>query len=366
MKVPFIDLKAQYETIRGQVEPAVLNLLASQNLVLGEPVEQFEKHMADYIGCNYAVGMSSGTDALICCLMALGIGSGDEVIVPTFTFFASAGAIARVGATPVFVDIDAETFNLDVDKASQAITGRTRAIMPVDLYGQMAPMKQITALAAAHGLAVIEDACQSVGARQDGKGPGQVCGCACLSFYPTKNLGGVGDGGMVLCQDEELAQKCKHLRVHGDVKRYCHTMIGANFRLDALQATVLDIKLNYLDEWAARRREHGAAYDKLLGAGVQKPRILPGNESVYNQYAIQTPRRDDLQRFLSKKTVGCGVYYPSPLHLQECFAYLGGNRGDCPVAEQVCEDVLSLPMYPELSAEQLAYVAHCVNEFCER
>jgi dTDP-4-amino-4,6-dideoxygalactose transaminase len=335
-------------------------------MVLGPAVTRFEENMAQYCRCRHAIGVSSGTDALLCCLMALGIGNGDEVIVPTYTFFASAGAVARVGAKPVFVDIDAKTFNMDVEKTASAITKRTKAIMPVDLYGQSAPIKEIAALAHKHDLAVIEDACQSLGAAQEGKTPGQVSTCACLSFYPTKNLGGFGDGGMILCQDEDLAAKCKHLRLHGQDKGYYHSMVGANFRLDALQAVVLDEKLKYLDGWTAKRRRFAEIYNDLLSLPVQIPTIAPGNDSVYNLYVIRTPKRDELQKFLSTRQIGSGVYYPLPLHLQECFAYMHGKEGDCPVAEQACKDVLALPVYPELSEEQIIYVAKCINEFYER
>ena len=363
MNVPYFDLTRQYQTIKDQIEPAVLALMASQQMVLGETVARFEEHMAQYCRCNHAIGVSSGTDALLCSLMALGIGPGDEVIVPTFTFFASAGTIARAGSTPVFVDIDPDTFNLDLQSTAQAITKRTKAIMPVHLYGQMAPMTELAALAAQNGLHLIEDACQSVASEHQGNRPGQQSTCACLSFYPTKNLSGFGDGGMVICQDEELAGNCKHLRVHGGDRPYYQSMIGANFRLDALQAVVLDIKLNYLDTWVAQRREHAARYDQLLPAAVQTPKIAQGNTSVYNLYVIRAPRRDQLQQFLNEKGIGSGVYYPLPLHLQECFAYLKGKPGDCPVAEQVCKEVLALPIFPELTEQQVSYVAQCVNEF---
>lgn len=365
MKVPLLDLREQYKTIQSEVEPAVLKLMESQMFILGEPVAELEKNLAQYCNCDHAIGVSSGTDALLCALMALGVGQNDEVIVPTFTFFASGGVISRLEATPVFVDIDADTFNIDVDKMEAAITDQTKAIMPVHLYGQMAPMQEIMAVAQKHNLSVVEDACQSIGSKQDDKGPGALGDCACLSFYPSKNLAGFGDSGMIICKDEKLAQRCRHMRVHGEDKRYYHSMVGGNFRLDALQALVLNIKLKYLDSWVDKRRAHAEIYEEMLGAGVQKPIILDGNVSVYNQYVIRADRRDELQEYLGEKGVGSGIYYPLPLHLQECFADLGGKQGDCPVAEQACKEVLALPIYPELADEQIEYVARCINEFYE-
>ena len=362
MKVPLLDLKQQYQTIKAEIAPAVLALMESQMFVLGKPVLGLEKNLAAHGRCAHAVGLSSGTDALLLALMALDIGHGSEVIVPTFTFFASAGSVARVGARPVFVDIAPDTFNIDVNKIEQAITSRTRAIMPVHLYGQIAPMNEILEIAEKHNLAVIEDACQSIGSEQDGRRPGELSGCACISFYPSKNLAGFGDGGMILCQDEEFAQKCRYLRMHGEDKRYYHSMIGGNFRLDSLQGLVLDIKLKYLDGWAAKRQAHAAIYDKMLTT-VKTPKIVDGNVSVYNQYVIRAERRDELQQYLADKEIGSAIYYPVPLHLQECFAYLGGQPGDLPVAEQACKEVLALPVYPELSDEQIEYVAQSINEF---
>ena len=363
MQVPMLDLKAQYETIKTEIEPAVLAVCASQQFVLGESVSRFEANIARYCQCDFAVGVSSGTDALICGLMAMGLTAGDEVIVPTFTFFGSAGAIARLGARPVFVDVDPETFNIDLNRLEEAITDKTKAIMPVHLYGQMAPMNEIMALAKRHDLFVVEDACQSIGSKQNLRMPGELGDCACLSFYPSKNLAGFGDGGLILCKDEQFAQKCKYLRMHGEDKRYYHSMVGGNFRLDALQAAVLDIKLKYLDGWAAKRQGHAAIYDRLLNEPVRTPVIAAGNESVYNQYVIRVPDRDQLQRYLKDKGIGSAVYYPVPLHLQECFEYLGGKVGDMPVAERLCGEVLAIPVYPELADDQIEYVAACINEF---
>ena len=365
MKVPLLDLREQYESIRSQIEPAVREQMKTQQFVLGQTVARFESRLAQYSGVEHAIGVSSGTDALLCSLMALGIGHGDEVIVPTFTFFGSAGAIARTGARPVFVDIEADTFNLDVDRAAAAITPRTKAIMPVDLFGQLADMERIEPVASEHGLALVEDACQSIGARRQGKGPGLWGACACLSFYPSKNLAGFGDGGMILCRDAQFAQTCRYLRMHGETQRYHHALIGGNFRLDALQALVLDIKLDHLDGWVEKRRAHAAIYDRLLADvdQIQTPAIRPGNECVYNQYVLRAAKRDDLQRFLTERQVGTAIYYPVPLHLQECFASLNYQPGDCPIAEQACREVLALPVYPELPNESIEYVAQCIREF---
>ncbi len=312
MKVPLLDLKEQYESIRSEIEPRVLELMASQLFVLGKAVSDFEENLASHGQCAYGVGVSSGTDALICALMALGIGTGDEVIVPTFTFFGSAGAIARIGAQPVFVDIDPETYNIDIECTEAAITSKTKAIVPVHLYGQMADMKELTELASTHNLKVVEDACQSVGSKQNGKMPGELGDCACLSFYPSKNLAGFGDGGMILTNDQALAQRCKHLRMHGEDKRYYHSMVGGNFRLDALQAAVLDIKLKHLDHWKTKRQAHAAIYNNKLNDKVVKPMIRKGNESVYNQYVIRSQRRDDLQKHLTENEIGAAIYYPVP------------------------------------------------------
>ncbi len=365
MKVPLLDLKPQYEQIRAEVEPAVLELMANQTFVLGPTVENFERNIAKYGQVGHAVGMSSGTDALLCALMAYDIKPGDEVIIPTFTFFATAGVVSRTGATPVFADIDPDTFNIDIDAIEKLISDNTKAIIPVHLYGQMAPMEELKALAQKFELKIIEDACQSVGAKQNGQCPGEIGDCAALSFYPSKNLAGFGDGGMLLCQDDELAQKFRYLRMHGEDKRYYHSMVGANFRLDSLQALVLDIKLKYLDQWAQKRRDNAAIYNDLMAdiSEIKLPVIFDGNESVYNQYVIRAEKRDQLKDFLTQKEIGSNIYYPVPLHLQECFKDLGGKTGDCPVSEQACKEVLALPVFPELTEEQLKFVADTIKEF---
>jgi dTDP-4-amino-4,6-dideoxygalactose transaminase len=363
MNVPLLDLTEQYESLKSEIEPAVLDLMRQQRFVLGPVVERFEQNIAHYCQCQHAVGVSSGTDALLCCLMALGVGPGDEVIVPTFTFFGSAGAVARVGADPVFIDVDPRTFNLDLDALAAAITPSTKAVMPVHLFGQMAPMRDLIALTRPRGIHVIEDACQSIGARQNDATPGQLSDAACLSFYPSKNLSAFGDAGLILCQDEKIDQACRFLRMHGETQRYYHALIGGNFRLDALQALVLDIKLKHLDRWAHARQRHAAQYDRLLTGDVVKPLVLPQNVSVYNQYVICAPRRDELKDHLQKKGVGSAIYYPVPLHLQQCFTYLGGKTGQCPVAERLCREVLALPVFPELADDRIQYVAESVNEF---
>ena len=363
MKVPLLDLKPQYQIIKDQIEPAMLALMESQQFVLGRAVSAFESHIARYCSCTYALGVSSGTDALLCALMALGIKAGDEVIVPVFTFFGSAGAVARTGARPVFIDIDPATFNLDVSRLDGLITPRTRAIMPVHLFGQMAPMQPIMEIARRHDLAVIEDACQSIGTRQDGITPGQISTCACLSFYPSKNLSGFGDGGLILTQDANFDHVCRSLRVHGESSRYYHDLIGGNFRLDAIQALACDIKLPHLDGWVELRRRHAAIYDRLLAEPVVTPYVAPGNISVCNQYVIRAPRRDELQKYLADREIGSGIYYPVPLHLQRCFGYLGYTPGDFPAAEAACREVLALPVFPELSDEQIEFVAKTVNDF---
>ena len=365
MKVPLLDLKGQYEQIRAEIEPAVLKQMADQAFVLGPTVEAFEKNIAKYCQVNHAVGMSSGTDALLCALMAYGVGPGDEVIIPTFTFFATAGVVARLGATPVFADIDPLTYNIDPDSIEDKITDETKAIIPVHLYGQMAPMGEIMAIAKKYELKVIEDACQSIGASQLGQMPGEMGHCAALSFYPSKNLAGFGDGGMLLCQEESLAQQFRFLRMHGEDKRYYHSQVGANFRLDALQAVVLDIKLKHLSNWAEGRRKNATLYNELLAdvAEIKTPHILKDNVSVYNQYVIRAERRDELKGFLTANEIGCNIYYPVPLHIQKCFENLEGKLGDCPVSEKACEEVLALPIYPELTEEQIRFVAAKVKEF---
>ncbi|MBN1346223.1 MAG: DegT/DnrJ/EryC1/StrS family aminotransferase [Phycisphaerae bacterium] len=366
-QVPLLDLKAQYAAIRNEIRPVLDEVCDSQMFILGQRVADFERSVAEYCGVDHAVGVSSGSDALILALMAADVGPGDEVITSTFTFFATAGAVARVGAKPILVDVDPETFNVRPDLIESAITQRTKAVIPVDLFGQLAELDRISAVAAAHRLVMIEDAAQSIGASRHGRKAGQFGGMCCFSFFPSKNLGGFGDGGMIVTDDADLAERCRVLRMHGETSRYHHRYIGGNFRLDALQAAILNVKLRHLDEWSQARRVNASRYDEWLAASdVITPTIADGNVSIFNQYTLRAPRRrDSLRNHLTSKGIGCGIYYPIPLHLQECFAYLGGRRGDCPVAEALADEVLSIPIYPELSLEQQRRVADAIREVCE-
>lgn len=364
MQVPILDLKAQYANIKDEVMRAINEVCESQMLCLGPAVSEFEERVAEYCGSKYAVGVSSGSDALLVSLLALEIKPGDEVITTPFSFFATAGAIARIGAAPVFVDIDADSYNIDPAKIEEKITEKTRAIMPVHLYGQASQMKPILEIAKRRDLAVVEDAAQVIGATQDGVKCGNFGCVGCFSFYPTKNLGGFGDGGLVTTNNESLAEKLKILRDHGQSPRYFYKMIGGNFRLDGIQGAVLTVKLKYLDSWNEKRRQNAALYDSLFAdSAVKSPKIDSNNISTYNQYTIAVPERNQLQEFLAKNEISTAIFYPKPLHLQECFKYLGYKKGDIPVAEQVCGQVLSLPIYPELKPEQIEYVAKTVLKF---
>lgn len=358
MDVKLLDLQAQYLPIRHEIRRAIDAVCDEQALILGPHVEQFEKSLAEYCGTTHAIGVSSGTDALLCALMAMDIAPGDEVICPSFTFFATAGCVARLGARPVFCDIDPATFNIDCDDAARRITKKTRAIIPVHLFGQMANMQRVNALADAHEIKVLEDAAQAIGASQNGKPACSVGLAGCLSFYPTKNLGAFGDAGAICTSDDDLAQKCRKLRVHGSGHTYNHEMIGGMFRLAAVQAAVLSVKLKYLNGWHESRRRNAAMYDKLLaGSRVITPKIDAGNRSVYNQYVVRVPDRDKVKQTLSEQRIATAIYYPIPLHEQPCFAYLGYQRGDLPQSEQACREVLALPVYPELAGEQIKFVA---------
>lgn len=358
MEVKLLDLSPQYAPLRDQILQAITDLMDRQAFILGAAVETFEKHLAQYCHTRHAIGVSSGTDALLCALMALDIGPGDEVIVPAFTFFASAGCIARTGAKVVFCDIDPATFNIDPADARRRITGRTKAIMPVHLFGLMADMSAINAIAREHNLYVIEDAAQAIGARQNDQPAGSVGTIGCLSFYPTKNLGAMGDAGGICTNDDALAEKVRLLRVHGSGHQYHHKYIGGMFRMAAIQAAVLDIKLPYLDTWHAGRRRNAALYDQLLaGSNVITPKIPPGNFSIYNQYVVRLTQRDEVQRKLAQAKIGSAIYYPIALHQQECFASLGYKAGDFPASEKACSQVLALPVYPELTDGQIHYVA---------
>ena len=364
MQVPLLDLKAQYATIKDQITPAINGVCESQMLCLGPAVAEFEKNIAEYCGCKYAIGVSSGSDALLVSLMALEIGQGDEVITTPFTFFATAGAIVRVGAKCIFVDIDADSYNIDPTKIEEKITEKTRAVIPVHLFGQAAQMTFIKEIAERYNLYTIEDACQAIGAMQDGTKCGNFGDVGCFSFYPTKNLGGFGDGGLVTTNDKNLADKIKIYRDHGQDPRYFYKAIGGNFRLDSIQAAVLNVKLKYLDKWNKKRRENATIYDKLLAdSKVKCPKIDSNNVSIYHQYTIAVANRDQLQQYLADNKISSAIFYPKPLHIQECFKKLGYKQGDFPIAEKACEQVLSLPIYPELSREQIEYVAKTILEF---
>jgi len=359
-----LDLRAQYATIKDEVTQAITDVCESQMLCLGPAVAEFEEKIADYCGSKYAIGVSSGSDALLVSLMALEIKPGDEVITTPFTFFATAGAVARLGGKPVFVDIDADSYNIDPAGIEEKITEKTRAIIPVHLFGQIAQMKPIMEIAKRYNLDVIEDACQSIGATQDEVKCGNFGCSGCLSFYPAKNLGGFGDGGLVTTNDEKLAERVKLLRTHGENPRYFHKVIGGNFRLDSIQAAVLGVKLQYLDRWNERRRQNAALYDNFFAdSKIKTPKIDPNNVSNSYQYTVTVPERDRLQKFLADNEISSAVFYPKPLHLQNCFKELGYKEGNLPVAERLCREVLSLPVYPELKQEQIEYVAKKVLKF---
>ncbi len=364
MQVPLLDLKAEYATYKKEVLQAITEVCESQLFCLGPAVVEFEKKIAAYCGSKYAIGISSGSDALLVSLMALDIKPGDEVITTPFTFFATAGAIARLGGKPVFVDVEADSYNIDPTCIKEEITEKTKAIIPVHLFGQVAQMKPIIKIAKRHKLAVVEDAAQAIGASQDGTKCGNLGDCGCFSFYPTKNLGAFGDGGLVTTNKETLAQKIRILRDHGQNPRYFYKMVGGNFRLDGIQAAVLTVKLKYLNGWSEKRRQNAALYDEILAdSPVKTPKIDPNNISIYHQYTITTPERDQLQKFLADNEISSAIFYPKPLHLQECFSELGYKQGDFPVAERLCNEVLSLPIYPELTTEQIEYVAQTILKF---
>jgi dTDP-4-amino-4,6-dideoxygalactose transaminase len=370
MPVPLLDLRAQHATIRDEVLPKLEALVDSQLFILGAPVEQLEKECAELSHTKYAVGCASGTDALLLALKAVDAGPGAEVVTTPFTFFATAGTIHNVGAKPVFVDIDPKTFNIRPDLAAAARTSKTKAVIPVDLFGQMAPIEEVAK--AMPGVPLIEDAAQTIGARRSIDGEwrmaGEIATIGTFSFFPSKNLGGYGDGGMMVTNDEGLATRLKRLRMHGGAKQYFHDEVGFNSRLDSLQAVVLSAKLPHLASWSARRRSNAAFYDQAFAdlAGVTTPYIDPANESIFNQYTLRVEKRDALQAHLKDKGIGSSVYYPLPLHLQPCFAYLGYKQGSCPEAERAANEVLSLPIYPELTQDQLDEVVGAVRGFYGR
>jgi dTDP-4-amino-4,6-dideoxygalactose transaminase len=367
MPVPLLDLRAQHATIRDEVVAAMMGVVDSQLFILGAAVERLERSVAELSHAKFAIGCANGTDALLLAMRALDCGRGDEVITTPFTFFATAGTIHNVGATPVFVDIDPDTFNILPEAAAAARTSRTKSCIPVDLFGQMAPVEAV--MSALPGIPVIEDAAQTIGARRSIDGEwrmaGEVPTIGTFSFFPSKNLGGYGDGGMMVTQDEALAARLKRLRMHGGAKQYFHDEVGFNSRLDALQAAVLQAKLPHLQAWSAKRRSNAAYYDRAFAdvPEIRTPFVDPANESIYNQYTIRTDRRDGLQSFLKEREIGTAIYYPLPLHLQPCFAYLGYKQGSCPESERAAAEVLSLPIYPELTTAQLDEVIEGVRAY---
>jgi dTDP-4-amino-4,6-dideoxygalactose transaminase len=385
IKVPLLDLKAQYAQFRTEVLAAIESVCASQQFILGEHTGALETDIARYCGASQGIGVSSGTDALLLALMTLALGAGDEVITSPFTFFATAGTIARSGARPVFCDIDPNTFNLSpltvqrfIDEhcassggtlVNRSTGGRVRAIMPVHLYGQAADMASLVDIAKRYGLFIIEDAAQAIGTETpDGKRVGSVGDIGCFSFFPSKNLGAFGDAGLCTTNDPELAERMRVLRVHGGKPKYFHALIGGNFRIDELQAAVLRIKLKYLDEWTSARQRNAAFYAAAFARAALGPRLmvphLPARgRHIFNQYVVRVERRDELRSFLSERQIGTEIYYPVPLHLQECFGYLGHARGDFPDSERAAAQTLALPIYPELSIEQLNAVVAAIAEF---
>lgn len=370
--VPLLDVPAQNLPLEAELKAVFERVLRSGRFILGEEVEAFERECAAFIGARHAFSISSGTDALLVAFMALGIGPGDEVLCPSFTFFATAGCIARTGATPVFCDVDPVSFNLDLDSARIKLTEKTKAIVPVHLFGQSLDMDAVQAFAAEHGLSVIEDVAQSIGATWRGRGCGTIGAFGCFSFFPSKNLGGFGDGGLITTEDDALAEKIVRLRNHGMHPRYHHSMVGGNFRLDALQCALLRVKLPHLAEYGRRRRENAAWYASHLEQlpGVIVPQELPDCGHVWNQFTLRLPgegRRDALKQHLTARGIGCEVYYPIPLHRQECFAALPAFAlAGCPASDLLAAEVLSIPVFPELTEEQRAEVAGAISEFVVR
>jgi dTDP-4-amino-4,6-dideoxygalactose transaminase len=392
MPVPLLDLKAQYATIRAEVREAIDRVADSQHFILGPEVEALEKEVAEYSQCQFGIGVSSGSDALLVALMAIDLKPGDEVITTPYTFFATAGAVARLGGKSVFVDIDPATYNIDPAALEAAVTDRTRAIIPVHLYGQMADMDPIMEVAARHNLIVIEDAAQAIGSEYRGRRAGSIGHLACFSFFPSKNLGGFGDGGMITTNDPELADRVKLLRNHGYRPKYYNKVVGGNFRLDAIQAAVLRVKLRYLDGWTDARQRNAARYRELFeqaelsirpdtlaelrnearanggspldrAAGVVLPQEKADARHIYNQFIVRSGRRDELITFLKARQIGTEIYYPVPMHLQECFADLGYGSGDFPESENAAAETLALPIYPELTDEMIATVVQSIADF---
>ena len=370
MKVPLLDLQAQYAEIRAAIEPAVLAVFESQRFIHGPVVEECERRIAQYSGCRHGIGVSSGTDALLACLLCAEIGPGDEVITTPYTFFATVGCICRVGARPVFVDIDPDTYNMDVDQLEDRLTSRTKAVIPVHLFGQCARMDTVGAVAQRHNLVVIEDAAQAIGAEFQGQRAGSMGHYGCFSFFPSKNLGCAGDGGMIVTESDARAEKLRVLRNHGAKPKYYHSLVGGNFRLDAIQAAVVNVKLDYLDGWTQARCRNADRYREMFaGAGrhvtdrVRLPRTAVRDRQIFNQFVIRAERRDELARHLREHGIGTEVYYPVPIHLQECFSQLSHRAGDFPASEAAAKETLALPIYPELQAGQQQAVVSAIGEF---
>lgn len=386
MKVPLLDLKPQYQSLKKELDEAILRVAESQYFILGPEVEKMEKDFCDYLGCKHAIGVSSGTDALLLALMAIDIKPGDEVIVPTYSFFATAGVVSRMNAIPVLTDIDPVTFNIDPEDIKKKISKKTKAIIPVHLYGQSADMEPIIKIAKEKNIFVIEDAAQAIGTEyKDGKCVGTIGDIGCFSFFPSKNLGGYGDGGLVTTNNDELAYMLRIKRVHGGEQKYYHKVIGGNFRIDALQSAVLRVKLPHLNKWSEKRRTNADYYNELfVNAGLSEgsgkinfddknklllPKAVYKNISnvknyhIYNQYIIRTQNRDGLKKHLTENEIGNEIYYPVPFHLQECFANLNHKKGDFPVSEKAGDTSLAIPIYPELSKEQQEFVVQKIQEF---
>jgi len=385
MKVHLLDLKAQYNSLKKEIDEALIRVAESQHFILGPEVEALEKNFSSYLDVKHAIGVSSGTDALLIALMAIDIKPGDEVILPTFSFFATAGVVARMNAVPVLTDIDPVTFNIDPNDIEKKITKKTKAIISVHLYGQSADIASIMELAKKHSLKVIEDGAQAIGVEyKDGRKVGTIGDIGCYSFFPSKNLGGFGDGGLVVTNDDALAERLKIMRVHGGKPKYYHKVIGGNFRLDAIQAAVLNVKLPYLDGWSENRRKNAGLYTKMfVEKGMSEKEgvtsfdsknavLLPKavykesnqkNYHIYNQYVIRVQRRDELKKYLTEKEIGTEIYYPVPFHRQECFAYLKCNDKDYPYSNFAAEHSLALPIYPELTREQIEFVVNMIYKF---
>jgi len=376
-KVPFFDLAVQFKSVEGEVKSALDEVFQSQQFILGSKVQELEETIARYCGTRHAVGVASGSDALLLSLMAVGIGPGDEVFLPPFTFFATAGSVSRLGAVPVFVDIDPVTYNLDPSKIEEKLSPKTKAIVPVHLYGQCADMNPLLKIAKERKLFIIEDAAQALGAEYqpvagNQRRAGQMGDLGCFSFYPTKNLGAFGDAGMVVTDNSDLSQKVRLLRAHGSQPKYFHKYVGINSRLDALQAAILLVKFKYLEKWTAERQKKAERYrllfQELLSSlkSIRLPAVQYRNRHIFHQYVIRVPERDRLKKFLAEEGIGTDIYYPLPLHLQECYASLGYRRGDLPHSEKASEEVLALPIYPELNEDQQDSVVDRIKAFYQR